>query len=252
MMGHPADQGPGELRQALGEGFALDFIARVEDNLGIDVVIVSLENPGYSLMLGGRRVIVLNASTNWFRSAFTLAHELGHLFDPRADPGNDSNLRSAENAANAYAADLLMPIDQIRRRPWSSAADVATTVWRFGVSTQALRNRLSFLGLEVSSQANEALNMTTPLLLSSHLPTSVAMPDEVTLRGVAWASRRFPAHLLTSLRLAVEQGKAPQASLDWAHGVTSEDSVDAEEADEVSPAPEVLDDLDVELLGDLG
>ncbi|WP_051000507.1 ImmA/IrrE family metallo-endopeptidase [Actinomyces timonensis] len=252
MMGASDSRSPGELRRTLGKGFPLDFIARVEGGLGIDVIIVPLEGSGYSLTLGGKPVIVLPASRNWFRSTFTLAHELGHLFDPRADPGDGADPRPAENAANSYAAELLMPCELMRRQPWSSAADVATAVWGLGVSTHALRTRLSYLRLEVPSEAKGALNMATPTLLSAYLPESVATPDEVTLRGVAWATRRFPAHLLTSLRLAVEQGKAPQASLDWALGITPEEDAGAEEDDEAVPTPDVLDELDLELLGDLG
>mgnify|MGYP000218459350 CR=1 FL=1 len=251
MIRHVGRRTPFELREQLGEGFALDFITRVEDNLGVDVIIVPLEGSGYSLTLGGRRVIVVAAGSNWFRGAFTLAHELGHLFDPRANLSRGVDRDSAENAANAYAADLLMPREQMLSLPWSTAEDVARAVWNFGVSTHALRTRLSYLGMRVSAEADSALDMTTPSLLSAHLPTSVAVPDEVTLRSAAWAARHFPAHLLTSLRLAVEQGKAPQASLDWALGVPPQGEAEPECCERDSVDLGELDSLDLELLGEL-
>ncbi len=244
-----ADKSATRLREELGEGFSLDFISRVEERLGIDVIIVPLQGPGYYMTLGGRRVIMIAASEHWFRSAFTLAHGLGHFFDPRADLRGAVGRDCAENAANAYAAELLMPREQIRIQCWATAEDIAQAVWHLGVSTKALKARLAFLCKEVPEEVGAALDMTTPRLLSSHLPQSVATPDEVTLRATAWARRRFPTHLLTSLRLAVEQGKAPQASLDWALGVPTRSDAKEEDCQEGPIASGDLDLLDLELLG---
>lgn len=238
-----------QLREALGEGFSLDFISRVEERLGVDVIIVPLQGPGYSMTMGGRRVVVIAASEHWFRSAFTLAHELGHFFDPRADLRGAVGRDSAEKAANAYAAELLMPRKQIRSQRWATAEDVAQAVWSLGVSTKALKARLASLHKEVPEAVGAALDMTTPRLLSDHLPQSVATPDQVTLRAAEWARRRFPTHLLTSLRLAVEQGKAPQASLEWALGVPTLSGATDQDRQEGHTDSDGLDLLDLELLG---
>lgn len=246
-----AEKSAALLREELGEGFSLDFVSRVEGRLGIDVIIVPLQGPGYSMTLGGKRVVVIAASEHWFRSSFTLAHELGHFFDPCADLGGAAGRDYAENAANAYAAELLMPEKQIRSQCWATAEDVAQAVWTLGVSTKALKARLAFLRIEVPVAVSAALDMTTPRLLSSHLPQSVATPDEVTLRAAAWARRRFPTHLLTSLRLAVEQGKAPQASLNWALGVPAHRGSEEEDCREKIISSDDLDLLDLELLGGL-
>ena len=66
-------------RAALGKDFISCFYDRVESALGVEVIVVPLRGDGYSLTLGGRKVIVLAATERWFRSNFTLAHELGHL-----------------------------------------------------------------------------------------------------------------------------------------------------------------------------
>lgn len=229
---------PQETRARLGENFIAHFVDRVEDRLGIDVIVVPLHGDGYSCRIADRDVIILGATEKWFRSHFTLAHELGHLLAGKL-PDADGDRQSEENDANAFAAELLMPAQQMRAWDWQEAETetVARRVWQLGVSTAALRSRLRFLHRPLGEVAAQALAMSTPALVRTSLPPAAVSQAEVTARITATAARRFPQWLLTDLREAVDAGKAPRASLAWALGVPQEDDELAE------PAPDLSADL---------
>jgi len=79
------------------------------------------------------------------RTRFTLAHELGHValhadelveLDVTADPDHDARL---EAEANAFAAELLVPAQALRRLTRARADDIAL---RFGVSVPMAQRRL--------------------------------------------------------------------------------------------------------------
>lgn len=230
-------------RAALGEDFISCFYDRVESALGVEVIVVPLRGDGYSLTLGGHKVIVLAATGHWFRSNFTLAHELGHLL-VEGIPLQDG--KTAENVANAFAADLLMPVERIRSIDWAQAkaATVARVVWDLGVSTQALEVRLRFLGIAPGNKASSALVMSTEALLRGSPAPAVAPPAAVTARMEYSARRRFPERVVTGLRRAVADGRAPQASLSWVLGLPAQEEND----DDVTPESH---ELDIDLLDGL-
>ena len=230
-------------RAALGKDFISCFYDRVESALGVEVIVVPLSKDGYSLTLGGRKVIVLAATERWFRSNFTLAHELGHLLVEGIPPQDG---KTAENVANAFAADLLMPVEIIRTIDWAQAkaATVARVIWDLGVSTQALEVRLRFLGIAPGNEARSALAMSTEALLRGSPAPAVAPPAAVTARMEYSARRRFPERVVTGLRRAVADGDAPQASLSWVLGLPAREEND----DDVTPESH---ELDIDLLDGL-
>lgn len=230
-------------RAALGEDFVSCFYDRVESALGVEVIVVPLRGDGYSLTLGGRRVIVLAATGHWFRSNFTLAHEFGHLLVEGIPPQDG---KTVEDVANAFAADLLMPVERIRSIDWAQAkaATVARVVWDLGVSTQALGVRLRYLGVTPSDEACSALAMSTEALLRGSPAPAVAPPAAVTARMEYSARRRFPERVVTGLRRAVADGRAPRASLSWVLGLPAREEND----DDVTPESH---ELDVDLLDGL-
>ena len=230
-------------RAALGEDFISCFYDRVESALGVEVIVVPLRGDGYSLTLGGHKVIVLAATGHWFRSNFTLAHELGHLLVEGIPPQDG---KTAENVANAFAADLLMPVEIIRTIDWAQAkaATVARVIWDLGVSTQALEVRLRFLGIAPGNEARSALAMSTEALLRGSPAPAVAPPAAVTARVQYSARRRFPERVVTGLRRAVADGDAPQASLSWVLGLPAREEND----DDVTPESH---ELDIDLLDGL-
>lgn len=223
-------------RAALGEDFISCFYDRVESALGVEVIVVPLRGDGYSLTLGGHKVIVLAATGHWFRSNFTLAHELGHLLVEGIPPQDG---KTAENVANAFAADLLMPVEIIRTIDWAQAkaATVARVIWDLGVSTQALGVRLRYLGVTPSDEACSALARTTDALMRTSLASSVAAPADVSARVQYSARRRFPERVVTGLRRAVADGRAPRASLSWVLGLPAREEND----DDVTPESHELD-----------
>jgi hypothetical protein len=230
-------------RAALGKDFISCFYDRVESAFGVEVIVVPLSKDGYSLTLGGHKIIVLAATGHWFRSNFTLAHELGHLLVEGIPPQDG---KAAENVANAFAADLLMPVEIIRTIDWAQAeaATVARVVWDLGVSTQALGVRLRFLGIAPGNKARSALGMSTEALLRGSPAPAVAPPAAVTARMEYSARRRFPERVVTGLRRAVADGDAPQASLSWVLGLPAQEEND----DDVTPDSH---ELDIDLLDGL-
>lgn len=93
------------------------------------------------------------------RRRFTLAHELGHYLlrhtatflvdfhDAGSSAGQSPNYNwRNERAANAFAANLLMPADLLRQA-YTQTPDVELLAQRFEVSKPAMGFRLSSLGL---------------------------------------------------------------------------------------------------------
>jgi IrrE N-terminal-like domain len=78
----------------------------------VDVIRVAELSTAYSFTVGGRPVIAVPATASWFRENWDLAHELGHLaerHDAEGISGPEADRREA--AANAFAADLLLPAE---------------------------------------------------------------------------------------------------------------------------------------------
>ena len=119
-------------------------------------VVVVFSEPGvaaidaYSLHTGARPIIVLNpVKDDYYRQRFDVAHELGHLIMHQdAEPGG----KIAEEQANRFASEFLMPAEQIAPflptstagRAWNQLADLKE---HWGVSLAALLFRARALGV---------------------------------------------------------------------------------------------------------
>lgn len=99
--------------------------------------------------------IYVNAENSLTRRRFTVAHELGHYF-LHHDDGQELNyldLRSTkstieETEANRFAAELLMPEEQVRNEYSNLLFPTVDALARkFQVSKQAMKYRLLNLGL---------------------------------------------------------------------------------------------------------
>lgn len=237
-------------RVALGEGFVRPFVDRLQA-AGIDVVRVQELTTSYCFTTTGRHVIVIAATGNWFRENYALAHELGHLVlghlgVPRKDH---------ERAANAFAAELLMPADAVAGLDWTYAgpAVVAERLWHLGVSTDALANRLDALRINVSSDVRESLEQSTQRLLRRHWTQPMrenswgrfsVIVDQITDRMQEAARRRFPKSLEETHMDRIAAGELGKGTLAWMLGIPA----DALEVD-APPATETwdLDELDARL-----
>ncbi len=137
-------------------------------NLGLTVIERDLEDQvsGMLVIKKGRTTIVVNENHHSNRKRFTVAHEIGHYELHRdqdqvfidATPVFFRDTTSAEGrslqevAANTFAAELLMPEQNMREILHSQPIDVFDDAAirrianQFGVSSQALTIRLTRLG----------------------------------------------------------------------------------------------------------
>lgn len=237
-----AGLGAAGVRRLLGDGFTHDLPGRITERLDVDVWVLDLTGDAYSIVADGRRVIVAKRTPNWFRQNFSIAHELGHL---AADSLCDESLGDAgdhEAAANAFAAEFLMPEAELRSFDWQrlSLPVLAEHLWEWGISTQALSVRLRSLGLAPGVEISAALTLKTQTFLRRHWAKPPG-PDPITLRMELAAERRVPTELTSLLEERVVQGLAPVESLAYALGVPASE-VEVE-------LPSLADpDLDLDLL----
>jgi len=128
-------------------------LVRLVENAGVIVVFSpprTASIDAYSLESAGRRVIVLNPTKDdYYRQRFDVAHELGHLvMHTDSEPGG----RIAEDQAQRFAAEFLMPTEQIRsllptsttRKGWETLFQLKE---HWGVSLQAILYRARALGV---------------------------------------------------------------------------------------------------------
>lgn len=250
--GHPSatlPTSPAALRRALGDGFVRWIADRVEDRLDVDVVRIAGLTTDYSFTIGGRHVILLAARANWFRSNWSVAHELAHLALHHHDVEDARG--GQEAAANAFAAELLLPKAALDAVDWQgiSRSDLAKFVWDAGVSCEALVTRLTSLQLRVSPRVRQLLDGSTQRLLREHLrevsrpgATSgqFALPiDLITERMSASAVRRFPLALQAAHVQRIALGEISPGTLAWMLDTAEEDLV----VDRPTPVHQSVDSL---------
>jgi len=229
---------------ALGPSFVRCFIERLAV-MGIDVVRLSGLSTTYSLYFGDRAVIVLKETGNWFNENFGLAHELGHLTLGHRGvlASEDQRVTSEEYAANAFAAELLLPRDLMCSVGWSSisAADLASFVWDRGISTATLRNRLDNLGLAITAATRALLSQTTQRLLRHHWVANES-GDPITDRMSSASARTFPTWLKDAHLDGIAAGRLQKHTLAWMLGVDA-DELEVEEPEIEPVGADVLMDI---------
>lgn len=149
--------GPERAAQLVRKEWGLEYgpvghLVRLLENHGVLVVFSPPQTAAvdaYSFDSRLRPVVVLNPiKRDYYRQRFDVAHELGHLvMHGDAEPGG----RIVEDQAHRFAAELLMPADQIRDLlPARMGGNVWQTLARlkeqWGVSIQALLYRARWLG----------------------------------------------------------------------------------------------------------
>jgi Zn-dependent peptidase ImmA (M78 family) len=141
-------------------GFPVDP-AWIANRLGIKVVEMTLP-PHISGALIKKQdkdpVVLIEKTDSKNRKRFSCAHELGHYFDRLGSsdesyeyvdlrgPASRAGDRPQEVFANSFAAALLMPEGEVRRKVEEGCSLVYLAKY-FGVSGEALSYRLSSLGL---------------------------------------------------------------------------------------------------------
>lgn len=208
-------------RLLLGDGFVRPFAERLEQRLGVDVVRLPDLSTAYSFTVGARRVIAVQATGNWFRENWSMAHELGHLAMRHHDDGLEADVSEHHEAtANAYAAELLLPKQVLDKFDWDQMDDaaLADAVWRLGVSSDALARRLSRLNRYVPERVRSWADHPTQRLLRRHLRLD-APGDEITQRMDEAAQRRFPLALQEAHVAAIASGSLGKGTLAWMLGI---------------------------------
>ncbi|MDQ0404853.1 XRE family transcriptional regulator [Streptomyces sp. NPDC000349] len=125
-------------------------LVRLAENHGVVVVFSPTQTAAvdaYSFDDGYRPTVVLNpAKEDYYRQRFDVAHEIGHLvMHVDAEPGS----KVVENQAHRFAAELLLPEEELRdllpsKADWRILARLKET---YGVSLQALLYRSRALGV---------------------------------------------------------------------------------------------------------
>ncbi|MEW6636047.1 MAG: ImmA/IrrE family metallo-endopeptidase [Actinomycetota bacterium] len=167
----PRGEAVGKARQILketGSQIPVDVEA-IAKTRGLNVVRQELEDSvsGILMIRDERGIILVNGAHHPNRQRFSIAHELGHyllhpddgsIFVDRSpvffrNRASSSGIRWQEIEANAFAAELLMPEEeldaQLNGRPIDAFDEVSVRrlAARFGVSAQALTIRLTRLDL---------------------------------------------------------------------------------------------------------
>lgn len=131
---------------------------RIAKRLGLDVIVSALPQNVYAALVkkqGQDPVIVLNESDAPNRQRFSAGHELGHYMrrsDDEYSYVDHRDMLSAEGKspdelyANSFAAALLMPEDEVKRRFRRDPNEVRLAL-AFDVSREAMHYRLQNLGL---------------------------------------------------------------------------------------------------------
>ena len=234
----PLPEDPQQLRERLGDSFVRHFAEAVESQLDVDVVRLSGLTTDYSLTIGQRAVVVLATMPGWFRSNWSLAHELGHLALGHHD-GYVSTNQNNEGPADQFAANLLLPSDLMSQITWRDLDErgLVNFLWETGVSTEALKNRLASLRQAPSADVLEALARTTPKLIRAQATADGSINGEVavTQREQQASTRLVPSRLVEALHRQVEANKASPKYLAWALDVPV-DELDFPEPDETTHA----------------
>jgi transcriptional regulator with XRE-family HTH domain len=218
-----------ELRQALaGPDGVRRFADVVEARFEVDVVRIREVGTDYAMSIGGRAVVVLRETANWFYENWSLAHELGHLVDGD-DCATTSANAAAERAANRFAAEVLLPADEMKRlQDVTEATQLGSLLWDWGVSTAAVRIRAEALGLELRPTVRGWLETPTVQFLRA-----TAMPDrwaEIAERRREATARRFPAFICDAHERGIAEGRLGASTLAWMLGV-DEDAVEVSRPD---------------------
>jgi Zn-dependent peptidase ImmA (M78 family)/DNA-binding XRE family transcriptional regulator len=131
----------------------------------------------FSSALHGRPTIALSGKGNPMRRRFSVAHELGHLLlHPDPAPGSPRH----EREANAFAAEFLMPADELRPL-LPTPVDVPAlkeVADGYGVSVAALVYRGKDLGVYGESTVRRAMATLTALGWRVDEPTGSEFPGE--------------------------------------------------------------------------
>lgn len=150
-----------ELLDRAGLGRAPVDVTGAASLLGLQIVYEQMadEMSGYLENRGGQWVVGVNALHAGVRQRFTIAHEIAHYVLHRKQQGTfrdvifmrrSSNATTMEREADTFAAELLMPENQLVQDIRSGMVNVMMLAAKYNVSALAMKYRLQNLGYTVS------------------------------------------------------------------------------------------------------
>ena len=209
---------------AEGENRISELTTKIEDRLGVDVMIENLGKDaplGLSITDPEFSFILVNSDQPRSSALFTLAHELGHVLNCDGATINiDTDMRARtdeKRLANAFAAAFLMPEPQVGETidQYGRGADcLARMLLRFGVSYETLIYRLHSLGI-INAEGRDRLRRIRWASLIDTLDDEETARNLLAARG-ARPGRRPPTLLTTRClhgALAGTVGAGPLARL---------------------------------------
>jgi Zn-dependent peptidase ImmA (M78 family) len=165
MPGPVSDERAGDLRRRYHLLFGGPTVPVPVESIAEDFLGLSLHEsdglPYSGMLIPASREIWVNAAEHEYagRPRFTVAHELGHWIhhvigarDPApvycraSDVRPENGAPDYERDANVFAAELLMPEDEVRAQ-WARAPTIAAVAEAFDVSELAIHWRLYNLGV---------------------------------------------------------------------------------------------------------
>lgn len=158
---------------------AIDNLTHLLEMAGVIIVVGDFPADGLdgvSMWAGPWPVMYLSRAAPIDRRRFTMAHELGHLVIHR-EYYDEAN---GENQANRFAAELLMPAEQIRpklRRLTVRNAANLKLEWR--VSIAALIQRAKDVKAITKDDATRLHKQRSARGWTRHEPLSDQLPDEI-------------------------------------------------------------------------
>lgn len=188
----------------------------IEDVFGVDVAVQELGEgfDGLAAATESARLILVDASTMATRQRFTMAHELGHLLASddqqlHSDQniyGDESRRGEGEMRANAFAAALLMPEDELREWVTGRQLDLdslCVLAMDLAVSPSALAYRLQNLHM-VDAAMGEQLRRLNGKAAARHAGRSEAFAQA----AADAMTPKTPRSLLRDTFRAFEDGQA--------------------------------------------
>lgn len=223
------------LRERFGLGDEpIDSIMDVCERAGQWVLVTDLPGDGASLAEGDIAVAVVSTTGDPGRRRATAAHELGHLVigdEYSADLGVSASRAEREAVIDAFAAELLLPVQAI------AAAGARGTVGRDQIVSFAARYRTSWvLALRQAEQAG-AIDPETRRSWSQIRPTHVEF-----MEALGWAPqpdlasvRVPPAYAQAVMEAWRKRRITRMRALELMHGHIAEADLPQEDDPEIAP-----------------
>lgn len=150
--------------KAKRDGFINENVVNIEAIIKHNNILIKREDlpsstSGYLTKKDNQWIIGVNQNHHIHRQRYTLAHEFAHFCLHKNENNHfedeifyrDENQTSIEYAANAFAANLLMPEDLVKIEIEKGIVTLKALASTFEVSILAIKNRILSLGYKIAN-----------------------------------------------------------------------------------------------------